>query len=133
MNERVQTGLEEEKLKYKRKIENIMKGKSKNLQDFLLYMHDLSEKTKYVYMCDVLKFLKFTGKEKEEDLELRDFVSYMAKIQDKDNGLETVSSYQIAVYSALNFFQNVCLHIKFFRKIIWKKLRSQKRESNREQ
>ena len=66
MNERVQTGLEEEKLKYKRKIENIMKGKSKNLQDFLLYMHDLSEKTKYVYMCDVLKFLKFTGKEKEE-------------------------------------------------------------------
>lgn len=76
MNERIQTGLEEEKLKYKRKIENIMEGKSKNLQDFLLYMHDLSEKTKYVYMCDVLKFLKFTGKEKEEDLELRDFVSY---------------------------------------------------------
>ena len=65
MNEKVQTGLEEEKLKYKRKIENIMKGKSKNLQDFLLYMHDLSEKTKYVYMCDVLKFLKFTGKKKE--------------------------------------------------------------------
>ena len=54
MNERVQTGLEEEKLKYKRKIENITKGKSKYLQDFLLYMHDLSGKTKYVYMCDVL-------------------------------------------------------------------------------
>ena len=133
MNERVQTGLEEEKLKYKRKIENIMKGKSKNLQDFLLYMHDLSEKTKYVYMCDVLKFLKFTEKEKEEDLELRDFVSYMAKIQDKDNGLETVSSYQIAVYSALKLFSKCMFAYKIFRKIIWKKLRSQKRESNREQ
>ena len=46
MNERVQTGLEEEKLKYKRKIENIMKGKSKNLQDFLIYSHDLSLKIK---------------------------------------------------------------------------------------
>ena len=47
MNERVQTGLEEEKLKYKRKIENIMKGKSKNLQDFLLYMHDLSRQNMF--------------------------------------------------------------------------------------
>ena len=76
-------------------------------------MHDLSEKTKYVYMCDVLKFLKFTGKEKEEDLELRDFVSYMAKIQDKDNGLETVSSYQIAVYSALKLFSK-CMFAKLY-------------------
>ena len=83
MNEKVQTGLEEEKLKYKRKIENIMKGKSKNLQDFLLYMHDLSEKTKYVYMCGVLKFLKFTEKEKEEDLELRDLYPIWQKYKIK--------------------------------------------------
>lgn len=132
MNERVQTGLEEEKLKYKRKIENIMKGKSKNLQDFLLYMHDLSEKTKYVYMCDVLKFLKFTGKEKEEDLELRDFVSYMAKIQDKDNGLETVSSYQIAVYSALKLFSKCMFAYKIFSKNYMEEIaKPKKREQQR--
>ena len=108
--EKVKTGLEEEKLRYKRKIENVMKGKSRNLQDFLLFINRMSEKTKYVYLCDVLRFMKYTGKEKEEDLEFKDFVSYMAFIRDKDNGQETVPSYQITIYSALKRFSK-CLYM----------------------
>lgn len=50
MNERVQTGLEEEKLKYKRKIENIMKG-SLRIYKTSFYICMIYQKRQNMFTC----------------------------------------------------------------------------------
>lgn len=97
------TGLAEDNRRYQNKINNILKEKSTYIVGFSSYISGMALRTQYTYLNYVIRFMSETRKE-EKDLIFQDFVIYLAKLQYKENGQETVSSYQIAVYSALKLF-----------------------------
>lgn len=87
-------------LKYLNLINNAIEDESENIKNFVYFISNLSIKTRYAYVLDVINFIHFSNK-KEKELCLNDFTKYMSKIQYKENGEETTSSYRIAVYSSL--------------------------------
>lgn len=98
-------GTEEYKLKYKNKIEEVIKNNPDKpyLRGFYNFMgNKLSISTRHSYMYYVVTFVNFCNK-KVEDLELDDYTNFLSQIE------ERTSSYQISVYSGLKKFAKYLL------------------------
>lgn len=96
-------GKQEVDFEYYRKIQNIMENSPDYFGEFFGFMQKSTMATKYNYLSCAAKFVKQLNKPVTE-IVFGDFLSYMNKIERKENGEEITPSYKIAVYSALKKF-----------------------------
>lgn len=97
------SGINEQELKIRNQINDLLDGKPAYLKGFVNFMNDSSIRTKYNYIIIVLRFVNKLNKDISE-YDFDDFNNYIADFKYKDNGEEQGKSYQITTYSALKKF-----------------------------
>jgi len=97
------SGVNEINKKYIDKINSILDKQPDYFRSYINFMNDVSVRTKYNYLNNVISFVNNINKP-IENITFDDFNNYIAQNKYKEDGSEKSASFQITVYSALKKF-----------------------------